>query len=350
MQVFGIFSDHVVIPGVALIALCVSQVITDGYRVAGRRPKLTPKEKAAAALFAVVLFAGISMPLPLGIRYGFLLVLSLFSITAVLVSGQQAKKRKPATEPSALLTEEGVRTTSILLVYIISFHLGTQIWFSLAFQSIIIISCLLVYLLQKDNVADLPSRASVKSQDWGKYWNAFIGVWCIMIMKDNGFFTEGQEHLIIFAYIILLFLIYLGGQHHFKAQEILWIAFMSAFLTSIDPLTEELVRTEMPSFIQAFLIIVAFDLGGMYFLHRMQTTLAPKNLQRKAFAYLLAGFYIFQVNQMVNDPAFDVETLNMMLKGMSKSVYSSVLNIEPAANIGIIEVTDAENSFHRANP
>lgn len=379
LQAFGVYGDHTIVPGIGLLALCVYQALTDNAKAKLFCAALTWKEKIAAALYSIVLVTGISMPWPAGIRYGFLLSLTLLCILAVVIVRQMFKRRTEVNPgpKKATLTDDGIHSASALLVYIISFHLGVQIWFSFAFQLVIVVSCLIIYGLERGTIFGPKTIQSLQARTTGlhkrgmhefaKYWNAFIGIWCIMIMRDNGFFTEGQEKLIIFTYIILLFLIYIGGTHAFNAREMVWIAFVAAFLTGIDPLVEDIFRVEIPSFIQALLLIVAFDLGGYFFLRRFDPAAPQISNGKRAVAYLAAALFVFCINQVAQDPHFDMD---IMMKGQNTAVYSSVLGgsdnsagttgnasiepggdgITPAEPVsgGKVVVEDPENSFHRA--
>lgn len=349
LQVFGINGDHALIPGVGLLALCVYQVFSDNAKPVVSAVGLTKKEKVFASLFSLILFAGILLPLEPGIRYGFLLILTLLGITAILIARMKDETVKPA------LTDQGVHTASALLVYIISFHVGAQIWSSLAFQSVIIFSSLIIYGLQRGLHKAIHDKAF---HDWAKYWNAFIGVWCIMLMKDSGVFTAGQGHLIVFTYIILLFVIYTEAERAITGKEVVWILFTCATLTSLDPLTETLTGMDVPSYIQAFLVVVAFDLGSMYFLRRYPSMALRKNLWKKTAVYMLAGIYIFQVNQMVWNQGFDMRSIFNSFADENRSVSASVLNgdyspapASPSVRApGNIQVEDPVNAFYIAIP
>lgn len=372
LQVVGVNGDHTFIPGLALLVLCVYQAFSDNAKSSVSGSGLNRNEKIIVIIYTLALVTGLLMPWPAGVRYGFLLSLTLIFLLAVFGARRGFGGRIAARYGlnKAALTDNGIHAASVLMIYIISFHIGAQIWFSLAFQPVIIVSCLIAYVLNKGKMRGLkinadfgPGTAGIHDKSLhalAKYWNAFMGVWCVMLMKDNGFFTEGQEHLILFAFMFLLFLVYVGKEHLFTVAEIVWLAFFVAFLTALDPLSEDLLRAHIPSFIQAFLVIVAFDLGGYYFQRHMDAPVSAPALPllhgKRALVYLIAVIFIFGVSRMADDPGFDIENV---LKNGGGSVYSSVLGggddggantaaqgVQPAA-VGKISVDDRENSFHK---
>ena len=370
LQVVGVNGDHTFIPGLALLALCVYQAVSDSINSPGA--KLSRNENIVVIIYTLALVTGLLMPWPTGFRYGFLLSLTLIFMLAIFGARRGFGGRIAARYGlnKAALTDNGMHAASVLMIYIISFHIGAQIWFSLAFQPVIIVSCLIAYFLNKGKARSLNTQEDLRTGVEGmhekslhalaKYWNAFMGVWCVMQMKDNGFFTEGQEHLILFTFMILLFLVYVGKEHLFTMSEIVWLAFFVAFLTALDPLSEDVFRVHIPSFIQAFLIIVGFDLGGHYFVRHTSGSPVPALPLlhgKKALVYLIAAIFIFGVSQMADDPAFDIENLTKNHRG---TVYTSVLGpgdsgsantgaqaAQPALG-GKITVADPENSFHKA--
>lgn len=350
-QVFGVYGDHVVVPGIGMFLLCVYVAFVENRGGVRASIKLSLKEKIFVASFAAVLFYGISLPLPSGIRYGFLLALTMICVAGRLlithyrqVEGNKGGRRPPS------LTEEGVRIASLLLVIIVIYHLGEQIKFSLAFQPAIVTSCLVLYGLRK-STASKPSKEDAGAgyiiRNWAKYWNVFIGMWCVMLMHDNGIFTTGQEHFIILTYGIMLFVIYLGALRHLSARELLWITFGATLLCSMNPVTTVLFGMEIPAYVRAFMFFLAFDLGTIFMLRQFPGDNLQAFALKKSLAYLLAALYIFQIHGMTKNPSYDLEVLAARINSIGNAGYASVLNEGNDAPVTGVIVEDEENSFFR---
>jgi uncharacterized membrane protein YphA (DoxX/SURF4 family) len=373
-----LFSPEVysLITGAGLIGLCLYLFITgdqaisfDGKKEIKARTKLGRSEILIASIYSVILILTLLFGKDLGFQITFILITTIIGVTTL--SFLEIKKNPLKKDGKATAfhpTVMSIYTIPIIYLCVVNYLLSVQIAQSVAYQSILLLSCLIFFdtVNKQENLAEKIKTLEIEKHEfehrlfhcWIKYWNFFIGIWYIISLRVNGVIAPQQEYFMLFAFIAMLFLFLLSGLNKFTINELVGVVFFAALLTIIDPLTAHIAGTPLSAHFQTLIIFITFDLGDVYFHQRKYKEATIKYWSQKAAFYMLAGIYIAQINFFMVNPQFDLDRIyaSFLSKGKNE-ISTSVLNINdpvtpPAeassgSDLGIINVPDTANSSHR---
>jgi hypothetical protein len=374
----ALFSPEVysLITGAGLIGLCLYMFFTgdqnisfDGKKETKARTKLGRNEILLATIYGTILILTLLIGEDFGLQLASILVTTIIGVTALSfleISNNPLKKTGGtfAFHPTVMSSY----TIPIIYLCVLNYLLSVQIAQSAAYQSILLLSCLIFFdtANKQEKLAEKIKAREIDEHEfehqlfhsWIKYWNFFIGIWYVISLRVNGVIAPQQEYFLLFAFMTLLFIFSLRGLNKFTVHELVGVVFFAAFLTILDPLTTKIAGAPLPSYFQALIIFIAFDLGDMYFHQRNYKEATLIYWSQKAALYLLAGIYIAQINFFMVNPQYDLDRIyaSFLSKGKNE-ISTSVLNVNdpetpPAEaasgpDLGIINVPDTANSTHR---
>lgn len=358
------------VTGVGLIGLCLYLFLTGEKdypleskktaTAASAKAKMNGHEITVSVIYGAILLLSILLGGDFGTQLSLIMFITIIGITALSFSriSKSAGLQKPGESINLRATAMSSFTLPVIYLCAINFLLSVQIGQNAAYQSILFLSCLVLYASDRKNRV---LAAQVKSgkidrlelehhlyHGWVKYWNFFLGIWYVLSLRVNGIIVPQQEYLLLFSFMALVFILGLRALNKFTATELVGILFFAAFLTVIDPLALHFSGNYLPVYLQALVICIAFDFGDTYF-HNKNFSETPLHLwKQKAVIYLLAAVYIAQLSFLMGNPNFDLTRILGSLQ-RERVTFSSVLSSGADNGTqaqGKIDVIDTENASH----
>jgi len=323
-QVFFGQGTYSLVTAIGLIMLCGYEFFTEDKYIFFREQKLseyhgtelTLAEKMSAAVYGVILILSIIFGSQWGAQFAFILIACVLGVTIFsLIEAQKNKSGKP--EGSATLMSNF--TIPKFYLYILTYLLSVQISQSFAFQSILLLSCFVLYdlldhgekIITKARKGEITRHEFKHSffHSWSKYWNFFLGVWFFIALRANNQITSEYEYILLFAFMVIFFTLLMKNESTFTLKDFFIIVVFAALLAGIRPLINAFAGNEVPTYVLASLIFVAFDLGDIYFHQREFKETNFKFWTQKAAVYLLMVIYIAQVHFMMTHVTFGIDQI-----------------------------------------
>jgi hypothetical protein len=358
-QVFWGNGGYSAITAAGLVLLCVYELLTEDKKISFRDSKkvahmapaggskdLKFTEKAAVAVYAAVVAASVifgAFGLGQGSQFAFILLGGVLAITAIsLRENRELRQQKgagaAAASRAAASTAGSARTTSSattalssftipkLLIIAMNFLLSTLIHQNFAYQSILILSCLVLFdiFAHGENAVAKAKKGEIAEHEFkhmifhrsSKYWNFFLTVWFIIALQSNNLISPTIEYLMLFAFMVMFLVFLVETQTGVTKKDFFVIVLLSSLMASLSPLSNKFFGGEIPGYLLASLILVAFDTGSLYFHQReFPEESTTKYWSQKMAVYFLMGIYIAQLNFMMTHSFFGIDQIMASVLG-----------------------------------
>lgn len=259
-------------------------------------------------------------------------------------------------------SDKGKINIPISLLFLFSFLLSVPLSFSMAFQSMLILSTIILYdVLNKNSKWALEIKNGKLSKDelrhllfhsWLKYWNFFIGIWFILSLHTNSTLSETQYAFLLFTFIIVYLTVLLTDLGVFKLKDMICVLTAAVLMVGFDAILRQTLGEGFPHYIQAALIVIAFDFGDTWFHRHNFHETSRVFWTRKIVLYSLWTLYIVQIHLMMSTPIFSLQEVykTLSLKQNASETYSSVLGDakmpEAKSTPTVVAPDDANFSSH----
>lgn len=323
-RVFVEKTEYSLIVAIGFIMLCAYEFFADDKPITFREAKkdgrakvaLTFGERAAASVYAIIILLSLIFGSDWGGQFAFVLIAGILGITAMSLIEQKRKKQE-GTDENSHNTWMSSFTIPKLFLYLLNYLLSIQIHESMGYQSILFLSCFILYDLidRGDKIVAKANKGQISEHEfkhylfhrWSKYWNFFLGVWFFVALRANGAISAQYEYILLFAFMVIFFTFLMRNENHFTIKDFVTVTFFSALLAGISPLVSSVSGNEIPAYMLAALVFIAFDLCDTYFHQREFRETGLKFWSQKAVVYLLMGIYIAQVHFMMTHAMFGVD-------------------------------------------
>lgn len=322
--------------------------------VLGSHEKISAVAYITAMVLCVFLGAGVAMQLAF-IMITLIMAMTFFSL----------KENKLVTEKfqenQVIKNNFTFNTNFVLPIVFLCFAnylLSVQIANTFAFQSIILVSTLvLADMVFKENKW-MKSLAEGKITDdefkhllfyrWSRYWSFFLGVWYFLSLRSNGAITATQSYILIFAFAVIYFILLIREVAVLKIREIFMIALFAFLLTALDPFAMQYLGANIEDYWLAALLFIAFDIGNVYFFQSHVEKIGHSFWSHKAVLYVTAALYVVQINIMMTNPDFSLQSIysKFFFEKNSQEIYSSILQSSNETP-GLITTPDTVSSTSR---
>lgn len=319
LQVFVGTGEYSIPVAVGLIVLCVYEFFTenksilfkDRKSIEVQKKQLTAGEKAGAAVYGGIVLMALVFGASTGAQLAFILIALVLGIT---VFSLREKKKIRESDVSTWISSF---TIPKFFLYLMNYLLSVQIHGNVAYQSILLLSCFVLYdiLDHGEKIAAKANKGQISHNEfkhylfhrWSKYWNFFLGVWFFIALRANGIISANYEYILLFTFMIAFFTFLMKNENKFTFKDFAVIIFFSALLAGISPLMMAVSNNEIPTYALAAAIFVAFDLADVYFHEREFKESTVKFWGQKAVVYVLMGVYIAQVHFMMTHALFGID-------------------------------------------
>ena len=335
-QVFFVKEEYSIVTAVGLIILCTYEFFTEDKAIKFKDQQAldplqqpSPKElsfceKAAAAVYAGILLLSLIFGSGWGAQFALIMVAGVFGVTSLSIIELKKKKSLPVGDSQdSDNTWMSSFTIPKFFLYLMNYLLSIQIHQSMAYQSILFLSCFILYDIfdHGEKIVLQANNGKITKHEfkhylfhrWSKYWNFFLGVWFFISLRANGVISANYEAILLFTFMVIFSTFLLKNEKGFSIGDFLTIVLFSGLLTGLSPLMLVLFGNEIPTYITAAVIFIAFDLSDVYFHIRNfndkkgQDETSTRFWTQKAVVYLLAAIYISQVHFMMTNPQFQID-------------------------------------------
>jgi len=323
-----------------------------------RKGSLGLYEKLAAGTYATALILGMIFGAGIALQLAFMMITAIMGVT--FFSLKQSRKIETKAQEEKVVSQNLTFTTNFLLPVVIlclaNFLLSAQIDFTFAFQSINIVSTIvLADMLAKENKwTELLEKKEISEDEfkhllfyrWSRYWNFFLGVWYFISLQQNGVINNMQSYILIFAFSVLYFLFLIREVAVLKFRELFTVIVFALILTALDPLAMKFFGTDIASYWVSALLFVAFDVGNIYFFQSHVETVGRSFWAHKSLLYIVATLYIVQVHIMMTNPNFSLESIysKFFFEKNASEIYTSVLHTPEPSPPTIITPDDGSST------
>ena len=108
-------------------------------------------------------------------------------------------------------------------------------------------------------------------------------------------------------YQVIYFTYLLRNEISFTPKDFFILVLLSALLAGLSPITSIVVGNEIPTYILASIIFIAFDIGDTYFHQREFKESNAQFWSRKAILYVLMAIYISQLHFMMTSSMYSLD-------------------------------------------
>ncbi len=318
LQVFAGKEEYSIPVAVGLIILCVYEYFTENKSILFKdrqsmevqKKQLTPGEKAGAAVYAGIVLMALVFGTSTGAQFAFILIAMVLGVT---IFSLRQKKNIQQADVSTWISSF---TIPKFFLYLMNYLLSIQIQGNVAYQSILLLSCFVLYdiLDHGEKIAAKANKGLISQNEfkhylfhrWSKYWNFFLGVWFFIALRANGVIDANYEYILLFTFMIAFFTFLMKNENGFMFRDFAITVFFSALLAGISPLMMAISNNEIPTYVLAAAIFVAFDLADVYFHEREFKESTMKFWGQKAVVYMLMAVYIAQVHFMMTHSLFGI--------------------------------------------
>lgn len=314
-QVFFGKDQYSLVTAIGLVLLCAWQLHKEDKIVAFKndhdvaaKKELTMGEKIAAGVYAAIIILSFFVGKNFEAEFAFVMIAGILSI--VIISIRDIKTQKITTWVSSF-------TIPKITLYLLGYLLSVQIHQNIAYQSILLLSCCILYNIAstREKVVAEAKKGQISHKEfkhflfhrWSKYWNFFLGIWYLVALRSNGFIGPGYEYLLMFGFMIIYFTFLMKNENIFTIRDFVIIVMGSAVLAGLSPLVTRIFGNEVPAYVLASIILFAFDIGDIYFHQREFNEASIKFWSQKAAVYVLMAIYIVQVHLMMTNTAFSID-------------------------------------------
>ena len=366
-QEFSGGGEYSLITGAGLLLLLIYLAWSGDGLISFRKGKAVPQQpmnwqqKLIAVLYTGVLLVQIMLNLGQeGAFISFAIFATVGLTLAIIIETNYQnlfqKDHKIAEGPVSIMHNF---TQQILHLFLVTFLISVQIHQSAAFQSLLLVSALILYdILNGQEKVDAQIKQGTMSPQavshfffhrWCKYWNYFLQTWYILIMQSNNLITESQTFIVLLCFMVAYFTIQFRNLRSFSLKDFVLISFLATALSGLNPLLQNLTGISLPSYVIAAMLFIFFDLGEVYFhQHEFQET-SIKFWSQKATMFLLVTVYVFQIHVLMTDEIAGFKNISAMVMSFTgnanQSVQTSVLGAQTST--GKVDVADTENQTHR---
>ena len=231
-------------------------------------------------------------------------------------------------------------TIPILFLYVFNFLLSVQIETNLAFQFLLILSCVILYdRLDKQEklTADLEAGKITDHElrhhlfhHWIKYLNYFLGLWYFVSLEANGIIDGSQRLFLIYIFTIIYFTLTCRLVTHFTYKCFFFLNIFALLAASSPYLLNFTFRKDLPLYLQILTMYLFYDLEDMFIHSRKFKEVTTQLWQQKLLIFVLVTIFITQLGDIENNPTMEMDVL-----------FSSVLGDGAESSI---EVPDEELS------
>jgi hypothetical protein len=314
----------------------------------GSYEKISATAYIAAMVLCVFLGAGVAM------QMAFIMIVLIMAVT--FFSLKEGKMVTAKVSEDQVVKANFTFTTNFILPIVflsfVNYLLSVQIASTFAFQSIIVVSTMvladMIYkehkwmkLLTSEKITDEEFKHLLFYR-WNRYWSFFLGTWYFLSLRSNGAINQTQSYILIFAFAVIYFIFLIREVAILKTRELFTIALFALILTVLNPLTIQFLGTEIADYWQAALLFVAFDIGNVYFFQSHVEKVGARFWSHKGALYITAVLYIIQVNIMMTNPEFTLQNVyaKFFFEKNSQEIYSSVLQSQDQSPVTLITTPD----------
>jgi hypothetical protein len=240
----------------------------------------------------------------------------------------------------------------IFFLYLFCFLISVQISANIAFQSILVLSVIILFdVLQKNEKWTAEMKTGELEEDdlrhllfhrWLKYWNFFLGIWWLLSLRVGSSLNATQYAFLLFTFVVVYFMILLRNLSIFGMKDMLFVLMTAGVLVGLDSVLRQILNQGIPLYIQAALMLIAFDLGDGYFHHCNFHEKSHIFWSRKTALYLLSLLYIVQIHLMMSNPVFSFQEIynSLFYRQNATEISANVLQNDTASSISKISKTD----------
>ncbi len=319
LQVFLGKGEYSIPVALGLVALSVYEFFTENKSILFKdrqslevqKKQLTPAEKAGAAVYGAIVLLCLVFGTNSGAQFAFILIALVLGITVFFL---REKKKIKESDVSTWISSF---TIPKFFLYLMNYLLSVQIHGNVAYQSILLLSCFVLYdiLDHGEKIAEKANKGQISHNEfkhylfhrWSKYWNFFLGIWFFIALRANGVIDANYEYILLFTFMIVFFTFLMKNENKFTFRDFSIIVCFSALLAGISPLMMAISNNEIPTYVLAAAIFVAFDLADVYFHEREFKESTMKFWSQKAVVYVLMAVYIGQVHFMMTHALFGID-------------------------------------------
>lgn len=321
----------------------------------GSYEKISATAYIAAMVLCIFLGAGVAM------QMAFIMIVLIMAVT--FFSLRENKMITAKISEEQLVKANFTFTTNFILPIVflsfVNYLLSVQIASTFAFQSIIVVSTMvLADMIYKENkwmkllVAEKITDEEFKHllfYRWSRYWSFFLGIWYFLSLRSNGAINQNQSYILIFAFAVLYFIFLIREVAILKTRELFTIAIFALILTALNPIALQFFGAEIADYWQAALMFVAFDIGNVYFFQSHVEKVGTRFWSHKGLLYITAALYIIQVNIMMTNPEFTLQNVysKLFYEKSSQEIYSSVLHLQEQSPTQLITTPDNSSFISR---
>ena len=296
--------------------------------------KISAAAYVAAMILCVIMGAGVAM------QMAFIMIILIMAVTffSLKEGGKTSEKRQEEAIVKNNFTFNTNFIFPIVFLSFVNYLLSMQIAGTFAFQSIIIVSTLVLAdmifkenkwmkLLLTQKITDTEFKHLLFYR-WNRYWSFFLGIWYFLSLRSNGAINQNQSYILIFAFAVIYFIFLVREVTVLKTRELFMVAAFAFFLTALDPIALRFFGSSVADYWQAAIMFVAFDIGNVYFFQSHVEKISHSFWGHKAALYITAFIYILQVHIMMTNPQFTLRNVysKFISTGNSQEIYSSVIN------------------------
>jgi len=321
-QVFFGQNNYSLITAAGLVLLCLYEFFTEDKYIFFREQKLsdyhgtqlTLGEKLGAGVYGVILILSIILGSGWGAQLAFILIAGILGVTIISIREIKKSQQNGQNISSTLISSF---TIPKFFLFLLNYLLSIQIHESFAYQSILLLSAFVLYDLvdHGEKIIERARKGEITRHEfkhslfhsWSKYWNFLLGVWFFIALRANGQISAEYEYILLFVFMVIFFTLLMRNESTFKIKDFFGTVIFALLLAGISPLMSAVVKNEMPAYLLAAIIFVAFDLGDIYFHQREFKEANLKFWTQKAAVYLLIGIYIAQVHFMMTHSIFGID-------------------------------------------
>lgn len=346
----AIFSpnQYSVISAVGLILLVVVKFLTTPKNIrknslfalgTKKENRLDKYEKISAAAYVTAMGLCVFMGAGVAMQMAFIMIILIMAVTFFsLKEGEEASEQKQ--EETVVKNNFTFNTNFIFPIAFLSFVnylLSIQIAGTFAFQSIIIVSTLVLadMIFKENKWMNLLITQKVTDTEfkhllfyrWNRYWSFFLGIWYFLSLRSNGVINQNQSYILIFAFAVIYFIFLVREVTVLKPRELFIVTAFAFLLTALDPMALRFLGSNIADYWQAAIMFVAFDIGNVYFFQSHVEKISHSFWGHKAALYITAFIYILQVHIMMTNPQFTLRSVysKFVFPSSTQEIYSSVI-------------------------
>lgn len=345
-----------------LIILCLYQLFK-GVKDFGAKRLETGKKKnlvtwmVVVATYLAIIVGGSILTDTFEGQFISLLTATTVGLVGVSICEAVKRRKKKGKIPEKADHFQSTRvnafTIPVIYLYVVNFLVAAGIGHNIAFQFILILSCMILY----DNLAkeerfvekfkrrinDFELRHYVFHR-WSKYFNFFLGTWYFMSLHMSGVISLYAMLGLLFLYMCIFFTVLLRISYHFNIHDFAEIIIAAGTLTAIPALAYSFTDWIPPAFAVAAVIFFGFDLSDIYWHSKhfaKEHRTSPVFWTQKGAVYILVLIFIWQLQTMGTNPAMSIDNVYTSVFGAPERGIELPSDINP-----IINVSDIENTAH----